>query len=147
MFQIYFSIKESNSKNKIKMYAKFYDLTYLYPGGFPDSIEHNKCDEYHSIIRTHISTKKYHDGDIIFIGSTYDTRQEYGFYYICKNCTDFECKEDYFCSGDMTTPGMYYKHAIDELETFCTSFFGCGLSEVSHEEIIEDVKQIGQYEI
>jgi hypothetical protein len=129
------------------MYSKFYNLTNLYPGGFPDSIERETRDEYYNIIRVHISeNNKYHDGDIIFIGSTYETRQEYGFYYICKNCTDFDCKTDKLCSRDMTTPGVYYKHAIEELEIFCTSFFGYGLQEVSHDDIIEDVKQNGQYE-
>ena len=127
-------------------YAKFYDLTWLYPGGFPDCIVREEQDNYYKIIKTHIleNKHKYHDGDIIFIGSTYQTRQEYGFPYI--SCSTFVFGNDYLDEESMKTDGVYYSKVLIELDTFCNSYFGMGFMDGDTDELIDILKKNGRYE-
>ena len=129
--------KEHERQPELK-FAKFFDLTFLYPGGFPGCVQYDFKDEYHQIIKKHISENKhkYNDGDIIFIGSTYETNQEYGFAtirgnrFITGKCPEF-------------TPGVYYVDAIDEINKFWLEFE----EEIYYtDDNIFDFKEQGVYE-
>jgi len=119
-------------------FAKFHNLTFLYRGGFPDCVQRSYEDEYHNIIKRHIheNKHKYNDGDIIFIGSTYETRQEYGFATILE--IDFICDE-----YPRFLPGVYYRDAINDINKFWIEFNG---DEYYSEETIEEYKKEGKYE-
>jgi len=122
-------------------YAKFYDLTFLYPKYKTyRSIDHNNKDQYHAKIKNLLRTSdgKYKDGDILFIGSTYETRQEYGFATVTQNGTNFK-------QGDepiMNTPGVYYKEAIKEINKFIYGLYGILFFD---EDWIKNVKNSGHY--
>ena len=130
-------IKELSKEAEVK-FAKFFDLTFLYPGHFPGCVEHNIEEEYHNIIKKHIyeNKHKFNDGDIIFIGDTYETRQEYGFATIQGNI---------FIIGEYPplTPGVYYRDAIDEINKFWNEFNGDDFYE---EHDIKTIKEDGLYE-
>jgi hypothetical protein len=134
-----YSDSDSDSECEIK-FAKFHDLTFLYPSRFPGFIEQDNQEEYHNIIRTHITENKneFNDGDIIFIGSTYETRQYYGFANIDGN--DFITGEFPSTGG---YDGVYYRDAIDDLNEFWMNFEG---SEYFTIDDIKDVKENGTYE-
>ena len=111
--------------------AKFYDLTQLYPGMAGDiagnlEISMNEADEYNNIIRNElINNPIYIDGDIIYIGTTYQTRPEYGFATVTNNGTGF-------ITGDhpiMNTPSVYYKEAMREIDDFWYGDRGMGMGE------------------
>jgi hypothetical protein len=112
--------KKSEKKSEIK-FAKFHDLTFLYPSRFPGYVQADIEKEYHNIIKDHITKNKYefNDGDIIFIGSTYETRQYYGFANIEGN--DFITGEFPSTGG---YDGVYYVDAIDEINEFWINFEG-----------------------
>ena len=134
-------IKEQSKEPKREVkFAKFHDLTFLYPSRFPGYIESDEEEEYHTIIKKHITENKYefNDGDIIFIGSTYETRQYYGFANIEGN--DFITGEYPSTSG---YDGVYYVDAIDEINEFWMNFEG---SEYFTIHDIKDVKENGTYE-
>jgi len=133
-------IKElSNTSNSEVKFANFHNLTFLYPRGFPGCVQRSFEDEYHNIIKKHIheNKHKYNDGDIIFIGSTYETRQEYGFATILE--IDFICDE-----YPRFLPGVYYRDAIDEINKFWIEFNA--VDEYYSQEVIEEYKKEGKYE-
>ena len=132
-------LKQLLNKNKVK-FAKFYDLTFLYPSRFPGYVEEDKIEEYHSHIKDCITENKreFNDGDIIFIGSTYETRQSYGFANIEGN--------DFITSEFPSTGGyknVYYRDAIDEINEFWVNFEG---SEYFTIDDITEIKENGTYE-
>jgi hypothetical protein len=103
--------------------SRFYDLTFLYPRYYESgSINHSDEQAYHDRIRAELANNpgRYRDGDILFIGSTYSTRQEYGFAKVINNGTDFIQREYPL----LDTPGVYYKSVIDEINDFWTAFEG-----------------------
>jgi hypothetical protein len=130
-------IQEPSNSIDVK-FAKFHNLTFLYPRGFPGCVQSSFEDEYHSIIKKHIreNKHKYNDGDIIFIGSTYETRQEYGFATI---------KGIYFISGEYPQflSGFYYRDVINDINKFWNEFVRL---EYYNEEEIEEYKKEGKYE-
>ena len=109
--------------------SKFYDLTQLYPGMAGEiagnlSISMNDANEYNNIIRNElINNPIYLDGDILYIGTTYETRPEYGFATVKGN--DF-ITDDY---PIMNTPGVYYKEAMREIDNFWYGAQGMGMRE------------------
>ena len=134
-------IKELSKEPKIKSevkFAKFHDLTFLYPGGFPGCVTSSFEAEYHNIIKKHIyeNKHKFNDGDIIFIGDTYETRQEYGFATILRNR---------FITGEYPEfrPGVYYVDAIDEINKFWLNFEG---QTYYTDDTLFDIKEQGLYE-
>jgi len=131
-------IQEPSNSIDVK-FAKFHNLTFLYPRGFPGCVQFSFEDEYHNIIKRHIhkNKHKYNDGDIIFIGSTYETRQEYGFATI---------KGNYFISGEYPQflSGFYYRDVIDDINKFWIEFNG--VDEYYSQEVIEEYKKEGKYE-
>jgi len=120
-------------------FAKFHKLTFPYPGGFPGCVQRSFEDEYHNIIKKHIheNKHKYNDGDIIFIGSTYETRQEYGFATI-KGIDFINGEYPQFLSG------VYYRDAINDINKFWMEFNG--VDEYYSQEVIEEYKKEGKYE-
>ena len=124
------------------IYSKFYDFTFLYAPGFYCSINSHFKEEYHNSIRLHLcdNKHKYNDGDILFIGSTYETRQEYGFAHVINGCTDFHNHEWII----METPGVYYSKVIEEINTFWKEF--CDGDDLLTELSIEELKICEQYE-
>ncbi len=131
-------LRLENEKLKHIKFSKFHDLTFLYPGGFPGCVDSSFEDEYHKIIKNHIyeNKHKYNDGDIIFIGSAYETRQEYGFATI---------KGNYFISGEYPQflSGFYYRDVINDINKFWNEFVRL---EYYNEETIEEYKKQGKYE-
>jgi hypothetical protein len=101
--------------------AKFYNLTFLYKWSSEfESVSNEHEEEYNQIIRNHLRTHSViKDGDIIFIGSTFHTLQEYGFAIV---------KNGDFVSGYEphigTVTGVTYADAIQELNVFWKSFCG-----------------------
>ena len=132
-------VKELSNKFKPK-FAKFHDLTFLYPSRFPGFIEPGEERDYKLIVKKHITENKheFNDGDIIFIGSTYETRQYYGFANIEGN--DFITGE-YPSTGGYD--GVYYRDAIDDLNEFWMNFEG--ESYFLYDDITE-IKENGSYE-
>jgi len=134
-------IKElSNTTNSEVKFAKFHNLTDLYPCGFPGFIEEDQEKEYILSIKQHITENKYNfnDGDIIFIGSTYETRQYYGFANIEGN--------DFITGEYPSTCGykdVYYRDAIDDLNEFWVNFEGLEYFTIDD---IKYVKENGTYE-
>jgi len=126
--------------------SKFYNLTNLYPlYAESGSIDHSDEEAYHDRIREELVNNpgKYKDGDILFIGSRYHTRQEYGFAKVINNGTDF-IQADYPL---MDTPGVYYKNVIDEINDFWRSFEGRGYWDDPEEQkdFVEDLKSKKAY--
>ena len=125
-------------------YAKFYDLTFLYPKYKTErSINNNNSMIYSDKIIKHIraSNGKYKDGDILFLGSTYKTRQEYGFATVTNKGQNFQ-------RGDvpiMNTPGVYYKNVMKEINDFWEDFEGYRYFENDEEEWIKNLKKNGHY--
>ena len=122
-------------------YAKFYNLTFLYPSYRNDRVINKRYStQYTSSIKNLLRTSdgKYKDGDILFIGSTYQTRQEYGFATVTRHGTDFEQRDEPF----MNTPGVYYKQAIKEINEFWEDFEGYPYFD---EDWIKNVKNSGHY--
>jgi hypothetical protein len=101
--------------------SKLYDLTFLYkPYSKSKSIHSSEEEAYHNRVRNELANNpgKYLDGDILFIGSTYETRQEYGFAEVTG--PDFIQREYPL----LDTPGVNYKNVINEINDFWTSFEG-----------------------
>jgi hypothetical protein len=121
-------------------FAKFHNLTYLYPNRFPGFIEPDQEEDYKLIVKQHITDNKheFNDGDIIFIGSKYESRQYYGFANIEGN--DFECGEFPSTFG---YKNVYYRDAIDDINEFWVDLEG---SEYFTIDDIKDVKKDGTYE-
>ena len=100
------------------MYAKFYDLTFLYPKYKTNrTINNSNSMIYSDKIIKHIraSNGKYKDGDILFLGSTYN-----GFATVTNKGQNFK-------RGDvpiMNTPGVYYKNVMKEINDFWEDFEG-----------------------
>ena len=112
----------------------------MYPSRFPGFIEPDEERDYKLIVKKHITENKheFNDGDIIFIGSTYETRQYYGFANIEGN--DFITGE-YPSTGGYD--GVYYRDAIDDLNEFWMNFEGD--SYFLYDDITE-IKENGSYE-
>ena len=107
-----------------KRYSKFYDLTFLYPGEYEyhHSIRDEYAKEYFTIIKDYIkNNNEFKDGDIIFIGSTYESRQYYGFATIIgdRYIQHENLIDEYF----RNIPGVYYKHCINEINIFWSKNF------------------------
>ena len=122
-------------------YAKFYNLTFLYPKYKTErSINNNNSMIYTAKIIKHIRTSggKYKDGDILFLGSTYKTRQEYGFATVTHHGTNYQRGDE----PDMNTPGVYYKNVIKEINAFWEYFEGYPYFE---DEWVKNVKKSGRY--
>jgi hypothetical protein len=134
-------IKELSKKPECEIkFAKFHNLTFLYPGGFPGFLEQDDQEEYHLKIRSHITENKneFNDGDIIFIGSRYESRQYYGFANIEGN--------DFITGLFPSTggyDGVYYRDAIDDLNEFWVDLEGLEYFTI-HD--IKHVKENGTYE-
>jgi hypothetical protein len=126
-------------------YAKFWDLTFLYPdwdlNGF---IKGDDSDEYYQEVRDYLREHpgQFRDGDILFIGSTYETRQEYGFATVINNGTNFEGGE----YPKMTTPGVYYREAMDSIDEFWRGLEGFGYFDNDRDLWIQELKESGNYE-
>lgn len=128
------------------MYAKFYDLTFLYPDYQSDNyINDDDEEQYHNVIRNHLRNNNiYRDGDIIFIGSTYESRQEYGFATVINNGTDFKQYEYPL----MDVPGVYYKKTMDEIDAFWEQFTGSSYFDLYDKGAwVTELKQKGRYEL
>jgi hypothetical protein len=141
-------IKELSPKNTHDIYyAKFYDLTHLYIGGFPGFIEENKEAVYMYKIRKHIQENKhkYRDGDIIFVGSTIEDYQQYGFGCITQDCTSCKISEEIFYI--MVTPDVYYSKVLVEINEFYRTFFGKDfIDDFEEDYLVKSLKENGNYE-
>jgi hypothetical protein len=125
--------------------AKFYDLTYLYPGPGTEKyiIPPDEENEYNNIIRNELKRGKYIDGDLLYIGTTYETRPEYGFATVTNNGTDFIDSE----YPIMNTPGVYYREAMKEIDNFWSGNQGMGMREpYFNEDDVLDLRNTGRYE-
>ena len=131
--------------------AKFYDLTELYPKGYSGYIREDFEEEYHSIVREHIrnNKNKYNDGDILFLGSTYETRQEYGFYYVCDYCTDI-CNGEYVyeCISKQRYK-LYYNHVLFTISQFIREVLDSDIcaNEILDPDYIEELKKEGKIDL
>jgi len=123
-------------------YAKFWDLTFLYPDwDINQFIPYQDSEEYFDTIRQYLredTEEDFHDGDILFIGSTFETRQYYGFATVINNGTDFQSGE----YPRMDTPGVYYSEAVEEINEFWREFEG---QDYFDEDWIERLKDRGVY--
>ena len=126
--------------------AKLYDLTHLYPPGYDGYICDDEEKNYHSIVRAHIIENKYNDGDIIFLGSTYETRQEYGFYYVTKSSTDFAHGEYVYDCISYHDHKIYYNDLLVHLKTFLIEYFDdeLGAQSLDDPEYIKELKEAGK---
>ena len=122
-------------------YANFHNLTFLYKEFDKHAfycVSGKYEDRYFKKIKEYITQNKsiFKDGDIVFIGSTYETRQEYGFATITGN--DFK-------GGEFIefVKGVYYKNAIDTINDFWKKFDG---QKYFCDEAIEYFKENGFYE-
>ena len=137
-----------NVNNTIK-YANFHNLTFLYNKDYHSiedfyKIESEKKIKYFEKIREYISRNKnkIKDGDIIFIGSTYETRQEYGFAIVELNDfinENFPNIKKYLENGKK----IYYKKAIDKVNNFWRKYEG---QDYFNEDDIEQAKENEYYE-
>jgi hypothetical protein len=137
-----------NVNNNNKKYANFHNLTFLYDKDYHSikdfyHIESKEKIKYFEKIREYISRNKnkIKDGDIIFIGSTYETRQEYGFAIVEMN--DFINKEfpdikKYLENGKE----IYYKKAIDKVNNFWRKYEGL---DYFNEDDIKEAKENKYY--
>ncbi len=126
-------------------FAKFHNLTWLYEPGYRDRyIEPDEEDEYIETINDHIASNrhKYQNGDIIFIGSTYETRQEYGF-HIISDCELTQTTQQYHDYYHFMHDGVYYKGVIEECDEFCQRVCGVPFCD---EDFIEKLIEMGVYE-
>ena len=122
-------------------YAKFWDMTFLYDDWDTNQfISYQDSEEYFDTIRQYLQDhpEDFNDGDILFIGSTYETRQEYGFATVVENATNFESGE----YPRMDTPGVYYQEAVEEINEFWRRFEG---QDYFDEDWIERLKERGVY--
>jgi hypothetical protein len=129
-------------------YADFHNLTFLYKEYVTydfdkyifDFVSTKYEDVYFKKIKDYISENKsmFKDGDIIFIGSTYETRQEYGFAVIVG---------DDFKSGEYPdlelVKGVYYGNAINKINNFWKKYIG---ENYFDDEYMEYLKKNGFYE-
>ena len=128
--------------------AQFYDLTYLYPEYKVSSyIKDKDWKWYSSLIKQNI--KNFNTGDILFIGSSYESRQYYGFARVLKN-EDYSTFEDGFeCVEEVFMSNINYSKAIEQLEVFYIKnsnkiyYYEFIFSEV-HSRLIEELKEKGQ---
>ena len=121
--------------------AKFHNLTFLYKWDEEfDGVHSNNMVEYHQIITSHLAASStIKNGDIIFIGSTYISRQEYGFAIVRDG--------DFIMSDDPPlgiVPNVYYKDGIQEVNVFWKDF--CGGDDYYDENAIEFFKERELYE-
>ena len=123
-------------------YAKFWDMTFLYEdwetNGF---IPYEDSEEYFEQIREYLqeNPEDFQDGDILFVGSTYETRPEYGFATVINNGKDFEGGE----YPRMDTPGIYYKKAVEDVNKYWNKIEG---QDYFDEDWIQRLKNRGVYE-
>jgi len=127
--------------------ASFHDLTRLYPPGYNGFIGED-FEEYHSIVRKYIRDFSYefNDGDILFLGSTYETRQEYGFYYVTNSCTDIVNGEYIYDCILQERHELYYNDVLLELSQFIKNALGnVGLAEdLLDESFKEELIKMGK---
>jgi hypothetical protein len=121
--------------------AKFHNLTFLYKWDEEfDCISRKHEEEYRHIIKSHLSSSStIKNGDIVFVGHTCETRQEYGFAIVKDG--------DFITSDDPPlgiVPDVYYKSAIQEVNVFWKDF--CGGDDYYDENAIEFFKERGLYE-
>ena len=109
-------IEEINNR-----YSKFYDLTFLYPGKYHNDlcIRNKYAETYYKKVKEYIkNNNEFKDGDIIFIGSTYESRQYYGFATILG---DRYINHEY--PDLLKIAGVYYKYCINEINIFYQNKF------------------------
>ncbi len=128
--------------------AQFYDLTYLYPEyRWSRYIKRDDWKWYSSLIKENI--KNFNTGDILFIGSSYESRQYYGFARILRN-EDYSTFQDGFESiEEVFLPDINYSKAIEQLEEFYRKkseklFYSDFIFSETHSELIERLKEKGQ---
>ena len=63
---------------KLKHNAKFYDIAKIINPGYNGYLTQPMSENILERVEQHIKHKKYNPGDILFIGSTYKSRQYYG---------------------------------------------------------------------
>ena len=133
-----------------KRYAKFYDLTYLFDyvmdgehytySQIGTIIPRDYDEEYREKVSEYIKNPAFKDGDIIFIGHTYETRQELGFYSIKDN----KLVRGLFDFSDfLEIPGVYYMKAIEAINNFWVGLTGG--DPLVEEYYIEEMKEKGRY--
>jgi len=129
-------------------YADFHNLTFLYKEYVTydfdkyifDFVSSKYEDVYFKKIKDYITQNKsmFKHGDVIFIGSTYETRQEYGFAVIVGD--DFKGGE----YPDLElVKGVYYENAINKINNFWKKYVG---ENYFDDEYIEYLKKNGFYE-
>jgi hypothetical protein len=125
-------------------YAKFWNMTFLYDDWDANQfIPYEDSEEYFDTVRQYLredTEEDFHDGDILFIGSTYETRQYYGFATVINNGTDFEGGE----YPSMYTPGVYYQEAVEEINEFWRGFEG---DDYFDDDWIQRLKDRGVYSL
>jgi len=129
----------------MKRYAKFYDLTYLFDYNNQsyrdfEALPRDYSEEYHNKVNEYLKNKAFKDGDIVFIGHTYETRQEYGFYPI----KDHKMLSPIFDTGDfLEIPGVYYKKAVEAMNNFWNEFSGD--PDLVYDDNIKELKEKGMW--
>ena len=67
--------------------AKFYDISSIINPGYEKAgyITKEMSIDLIGRINLHVQANRFNIGDILFVGSEYETRQEYGFYMVLPN--------------------------------------------------------------
>ena len=108
-------------KTKYKMNSAFYNLTFLNKdydeNGFIVSKDEH---EYMNLVKKEILNEKYKIGDMLFIGSTYQTRQNYGFATITENGLETHDNAKHL----MKNKNISYHNVINTINEFWQEFDG-----------------------
>jgi len=131
---------------------KYYDIsTIIDPDYKFNGFVSMNYDEFKNKIIAYLNENKHIKcGDILFAGSTYETRQEYGFYLVLEN-NDF-VHEEYIINTIIDNykelpKDINYKNLIDDLKKYheyhYLLFFGGNDSEI--DDCINSLKNINLY--
>ncbi len=129
------SPKKASPKKVGKYYAKFYDIAEEVDPEYHDNghLREKQMDNIQKVIERHPEFKP---GDILFVGSTYETRQEYGFamylpgYYKQDDYMTSESGFDLPITAAITTKTWKTIHAMDQ-DRFASKM-GVSLSQNYH---------------
>ena len=103
------------------MTSVFYNMTFL-----NKNYDDNGCIlredevEYMNLIKQEITNEKYKIGDMLFIGSTYETRQEYGFATITEDGLETHDNAEHL----MKNENISYENVINIINQFWQEFDG-----------------------